>query len=111
MLLEKKSRETWLKEGDRNTKYFYITVVENMSRNRITMIRREDGSKTQFVEEVNEEAMSFFQEILNRVVPENRNVQDKILSYIPTIIGEEKKKALYQKINKEEVKKATFKLN
>lgn len=61
-----KSRETWLKEGDKNTKYFHRITVENRSKNKIMEINKEDGIITQSLEEINNEAVSLFEEILKK---------------------------------------------
>jgi len=37
---------TWLKEGDKNTKFFKITTIRRRSYNRINEIKRMDGVLT-----------------------------------------------------------------
>jgi hypothetical protein len=38
-----RSRVAWLKEGDRNTKYFHRKVAHRAKKNRIKLLRKEDG--------------------------------------------------------------------
>ena len=45
-LWRQKSRVTWLKEGDKNTKFFKITTIRRRSYNRINEIKRMDGVLT-----------------------------------------------------------------
>lgn len=67
-LWRQKYRETWLREGDTNTKYFHRMTIANRSRNKIIEIKREDGMITQSMEEVNKEDFNFFDVILNKEV-------------------------------------------
>lgn len=39
-----KSRETWLKDGDRNTRYFHTSAVVHRRHNNIDAIRGADGT-------------------------------------------------------------------
>lgn len=106
-----KSRETWIKEGDHNTKYFHRMAETNRSGNIISSITRDDGSLAQSLDEVNEEAIKKFQTILNTPLESNEEVRNKLVALIPSIIGEEQNKMLFKQISKEEVKKVTFQLN
>lgn len=41
-----KSRVTWLREGEQNTRYFYVVTAERMKRNKITRLTTEEGKKS-----------------------------------------------------------------
>ncbi|KAK1304881.1 hypothetical protein QJS10_CPB11g01426 [Acorus calamus] len=43
LLLRQKSRQVWLKEGDRNTKYFYSSIKARASHNTIRKVKLENG--------------------------------------------------------------------
>uniref|UniRef100_A0A2N9IGZ4 Reverse transcriptase domain-containing protein n=1 Tax=Fagus sylvatica TaxID=28930 RepID=A0A2N9IGZ4_FAGSY len=43
LMWRQKSRETWLKDGDRNSKFFHISAVLRRRKNSIDAIRGEDG--------------------------------------------------------------------
>ena len=43
VLWKQKSRELWLKEGDRNTKIFHLSTIIRRRRNHIDAIKYEDG--------------------------------------------------------------------
>ena len=46
---KQKSRELWLKEGDRNSRFFHLSTVIRRRSNRINEIKMEDGT---WIEEV-----------------------------------------------------------
>lgn len=59
-ILRQKSRETWLKEGDKNSKFFHISITVKRRRNRIMAIKNgkdwiseEEGIKNYFIENFN----------------------------------------------------------
>ena len=41
---KKKSRELWVKEGDRNTKFFHLSTIIRRRKNCISEIKLDDGS-------------------------------------------------------------------
>jgi hypothetical protein len=47
MMWLQRSREAWLKEGDRNTKFFHMKAATRTKKNKITRLRKEDGNLTQ----------------------------------------------------------------
>jgi len=49
---KQKSRVQWLKEGERNTKFFYRSTIANQTHNRISSIKNEDGQIQQTHEEI-----------------------------------------------------------
>ncbi|XP_072076492.1 uncharacterized protein [Arachis hypogaea] len=55
-----KSRQQWIVEGDRNTKYYHTKTIIRRRRNRILKLRKEDGSWCENVEELKLIALNFF---------------------------------------------------
>lgn len=49
---KQKSRVQWLKEGERNTKFFHRSAIANRTHNRISSIKNEDGQIQQTHEEI-----------------------------------------------------------
>ncbi|GLJ48416.1 hypothetical protein SUGI_1021880 [Cryptomeria japonica] len=60
-----KSRELWLKDGDRNTKFFHILVIANCSRTRISEVVKPDGSIARDYEDIAWEAIRHFESLMN----------------------------------------------
>jgi hypothetical protein len=38
-----KSRAKWIQDGDRNTRYYHLKTIKRRKKNRIVMLRKEDG--------------------------------------------------------------------
>nr|XP_051205578.1 uncharacterized protein LOC127319648 [Lolium perenne] len=55
-----RSRVAWLREGDRNTRYFHRKATWRRKKNKILKLKRPDGSWAENEEEIGEMATSFF---------------------------------------------------
>jgi hypothetical protein len=56
----------WLREGDRNTRYFHRKASWRRKKNRILKLRREDGSWADDPEEIGARTTSFFHQLYTR---------------------------------------------
>lgn len=63
--------ELWLKDGDRNTKFFHNSAVTNRSKSRILELIRDDRTIVNSREGISQEAVGYFQSLLNRVSQTN----------------------------------------
>ena len=52
MKWNQKSKELWVKEGDRNTRYFHLSTIIRRRRNFISEIKLDDGSRINSREEI-----------------------------------------------------------
>lgn len=57
---KQRSHVTWLKDGNRNIKYFMAFASARRKKNRIKRLRREDGSEVKEGEELTNYVCSFF---------------------------------------------------
>lgn len=62
---KEKSRIKWLKEGDKNTKFFHRSVKTHRARNKILRLQMEDGAWTKDYEEVKNLAVNYFENFEN----------------------------------------------
>ncbi|KAE8770008.1 retrotransposon protein [Hordeum vulgare] len=66
MMWLQRSRIVWLKEGDRNTKYFHRQAVWRVRRNNIRRLQKEDGSWCNSPSEMERMAASYFKEVYTK---------------------------------------------
>ena len=106
-----KSREKWLDEGDRNTKFFHNTTMQNRSLNKITSISTPQGSRTENPLEIADTIVSHFKNLLNNYEGSNREAQVRMLKFIPKLVSVEDNKNLNRPISLEEVRTVVFNMS
>lgn len=63
LLWNQKSRKAWIKDGDRNTRFFHISTVVGQKRNRIDRPQDEEGKWSEDQMKLKEMAVSFYQKL------------------------------------------------
>ena len=106
-----KSRERWLAEGDRNTKYFHNSTLYNRAKNNITSIKDQQGINTEKSGEIAGIFVNYFKGILNNQQSSNLAAQSRLLKVIPKIVSQEDNIDLNKPITLEEVRKTVFEMN
>lgn len=102
-----KSRETWLKEGDRNTKFFHMLVKVRRTHNKIFSIKNMEGDLLTDQESINKEAIGHFSKSFNGEVLLDQDLQS-IMDIIPTYVKEQHNRMLLSVVSMEEVKSTVF---
>lgn len=62
-------KEHWLKNGDKNTKFFHANVTQRRRANQIVRIENEDGALCSTPEEITNAFTDYFQKILSTTNP------------------------------------------
>ena len=105
--LRQKSRELWLSEGDRNTKYFHAAANQRKANNVIFSIVDHNSGKI-----INEEAeikkvgVNFFKDLLAPRNKDDSSSEDQLsvfLDAIPNMISEEDNNRLMKPFTMEEI--------
>ena len=96
VLWRQKSREVWLKDGDKNSKFFHLSTIIRRRKNSIDAIKAEDGSwltckkeirihiVEKFAQLFSEEDVIFPQDLDNLITPSITEVENSELCRMPT---------------------------
>lgn len=68
----KKSRVRWLKEGERNTKFFHRTTMQRRMHNTIPFIQNQAGEKVEKHEEIEQVLLNHFQHVHREPIDERQ---------------------------------------
>ncbi|XP_057863188.2 uncharacterized protein LOC131071390 [Cryptomeria japonica] len=105
---QQKSREYWLKEGDKNTKFFHNSVEARRSWNKITSIHNKGNVLLENLEDINSEVISFFLTLFSKEGNISLEDQQNGLNAISKLIIEAQNQALMKPIQFDEVRRAVF---
>ncbi|XP_059064650.1 uncharacterized protein LOC131856751 [Cryptomeria japonica] len=108
---KQKSRKTWLKDGDCNTKFFHNSTKQRRWVNQISNIKNYQGVNMEEPLEVVAEGVRFFEGILNNTIGSNLSGQHNIISNTLKLIDAKHNSCLLEKFIEEEVKSALMKMN
>lgn len=103
-----KARINWLREGDRNTKYFHAATAERRKRNRLDAILDESGIKYEGEEEIAGVFTKFFENLFSTSSPTDC---EEILESIPKPITETMNRNLTRAVDDQEIKEALFSIH
>jgi hypothetical protein len=107
MMWLQRSPMSWLKEGDRNTKFFHRKAVGRAKRNRIKFLKKEDGQITEDKKEMATMTCNFFKE-LYRADPKV-NPPD-LLQFFEERISDETNDGLCKDFSDQEISDALFQI-
>lgn len=104
----KKSRANWLKEGDRNTKFFHATTKQRRARNWITKLKRADGSWAETEEGIESTTTNYFHHLFMLMQPHDF---DDALRYTTVIVTPAMNISLRRPPSNDEIEKAVSEIN
>lgn len=105
---KQKSRELWLKEGDRNTKFFHLTTLVRRRRNFIAEIKDDDGNRLCNMEEIRAYFTRKFVEVYQSAQP---RVPANLDGLIQPCISTEENDEITRIPSEDEIKKIVFDMN
>jgi hypothetical protein len=107
IMWKQRSRVSWLKHGDQNTRYFHRKACWRAKKNRIKRLKREDGSFEEKPEELEKMAKEYFDGMYTKdtlVTPE------LIEELITPMIDEDTNKNLIKEFTNEKISDALFQI-
>ncbi|CAA7014948.1 unnamed protein product [Microthlaspi erraticum] len=102
---KQKSRVMWLREGDRNSKFFHAATKQRRARNRIARLKNEQGQLEETEEGIVAVATRYFRHLFETSNPEEIEL---VLSKVKIIITDTMNEALTRPVTENEVKIALF---
>jgi len=93
----------WLREGERNTKFFHQAMIQHRQRNRIFSITIEEGSRLTQHEEMEQNLVDHFKDLLTEPQVNRRTAIERICNEIPELITRDQNLALMRAATLEEV--------
>eukprot|EP00253_Pinus_taeda_P021290 PITA_21290 len=103
ILWRQKSRIKWLREGERNTKFFHQAMIKHRQRNKILSIKDKNGNKVVEQAEIEEVLMDHHKEILSQPQADRMHAIQEICSAIPRLVTEDQNNALMRAATLEEI--------
>ena len=103
-----KSRAIWLREGDRNTKYFHAKTKQRRARNRITRIKNSMGAWVETEDGIEQVAVQYFGNLFETSSPVDIG---ESIRYITETVTEEMNEALTAPVTDTEIRDAVFAIN
>eukprot|EP00253_Pinus_taeda_P033659 PITA_33659 len=86
VLWKQKSRIRWLKEGEKNTRFFHNTTIQRRMHNNITHIQNEQGEKLEKHEEIEAELLNHFKKVHKEPSIHRTQAIRNITSNIPKLV-------------------------
>ncbi|XP_040379850.1 uncharacterized protein LOC121054416 [Oryza brachyantha] len=100
-----RSRINWLKDGDRNTKFFQAFARERSRVNKITGLRTSDGLLATAQSEMERLVVSFYKDLFSA---QCNSEPDEVLQHVKARVTDGMNEQLLKPFSGEEVKKALF---
>ncbi|CAN6234585.1 unnamed protein product [Urochloa humidicola] len=107
MIWMQRSRISWLREGDRNTKYFHQKARWRARKNRIKKLKREDGSWTSDQNEMQGMAKDYFTDLFLR---DNDVDPQELIDLLDPRITDDINRDLCKPYSVEEISDAMFQI-
>ncbi|KAL5749548.1 hypothetical protein ACOSP7_024151 [Xanthoceras sorbifolium] len=83
-----RSRAMWLKDGDRNTRFFHSKATQRRRRNRIVGLMGDDGRWRDKIEEIEREVVDFYSDLFTSGA-EHPGSMEEVLSCVEGKVSEE----------------------
>ena len=103
---KKKSRNQWLQEGEKNTKFFHNSVIHNRHRSMIYKLRKTDGIQAKSRREIEDELIHRFEEIMMEDRGDRGQEIRRITRLILGLVTNEQNEMLVRPISMQDVEEA-----
>uniref|UniRef100_A0A803QQI1 Reverse transcriptase domain-containing protein n=1 Tax=Cannabis sativa TaxID=3483 RepID=A0A803QQI1_CANSA len=102
-----RSKQLWLKDGDRNSKYFHLMASKRKRHNMISKLKNEQGVYTDWDHSLAEVIVNYF----NNLFSASSVSFTEVIGCVNRMVSDSSNEDLLQPIVEEEVRKAIFKMH
>jgi hypothetical protein len=102
-----RSRITWLREGDQNTKFFHRQASKRQKKNKIRKLKRSDGSWTMDTRETENMTSAFFQNLYTK---DDSVIPDGVTNLVEAVVTDAMNEALCANYTEKEISDALFQI-
>ena len=95
---QQKAKVKWMQEGERNTKFFHNSVIQNKNSSRIQRLKTRDGNRVEMRRDIEAELTQHFSEILREDGRDRSRDIEQITSLIPRLVTGENNEMLIKPI-------------
>ena len=67
ILWQQKSQKLWLREGDRNTRFFHKSTIQNRQHNQISQLKSSNGQLIEKQSDFKQQLVQFYSKLLNEI--------------------------------------------
>ncbi|KAI9077486.1 hypothetical protein K1719_040557 [Acacia pycnantha] len=100
-----RSRISWLKCGDKNTKFFHNNVIQRRQRNKVLRLKDEGGAWLEDKGEINEAFNVFYQKLFSSV---GSRQTEQAVSYVDLVVTEAENTSLMRPVTNQEIEESVF---
>ena len=94
ILWKQKSRVQWLKEGERNTKFFHRTTIHRRHTNKITHLTSANGEPIHSHEDLEMTLIDYYKYLLTEPFPDRSEAIAKVTQHVPSLVTPEQNSTL-----------------
>lgn len=107
-----KSRVQWLKDGDQNAAFFFRSIKQKHSREKIKVLYTDDGTRLDDYDSIATEVTRFYQQLLGREDPSVCcHIADQLAPNVQKRISAAERELLAAEVNDEEIRHALFSMD
>eukprot|EP00253_Pinus_taeda_P031791 PITA_31791 len=103
ILWKHKSRVQWLKEGERNTRFFHKSTMDHRSHNRLSIIKDSQGEKHNTQKDIEAASVHHFEGITEEPLVDRSQFINDFTKHIPKLVTREENYNLNRPVNEKEV--------
>ena len=106
ILWKQKSRIRWVKEGERNTKFFHRSTIQKRMHNKISLLQSQNGERLEEHQDIEKDLLAHFKSVLQESHANRQPAITKVLQHIPKLLKEDHNQMLLRPVSLQEVEKA-----